>query len=110
MDRVLEERRGLNLFRSTPFESQQAQLGFRIRMERLESGWTQEELARQVGIQSHQISRIERGLCFPHLNTIRRFENVFGFEISKDLPPRQKVQKVEIAQGTSIRSREPEVG
>jgi len=49
-----------------------------IRTLRLAKGWTQQELARAVGMSQAQIARLEKYQGDPCLSSIRRLANVFN--------------------------------
>ena len=68
------EQRGLNLFDSSSFNHPGARAGFRIRMLRLELGWSQKELSRHARVCRSQLSEIERGNCLPRLVTLKNIE------------------------------------
>lgn len=53
--------RGVDAFSSGKHET----LGFEIRMKRLSLGLSQEQFAKQIGIQRSHLSDLERGLCHP---------------------------------------------
>ena len=53
-------------------------LGDRIALYRKMNNWTQLELSLRTGITRDQISRIERGVSDPKLETIVRIENALG--------------------------------
>ena len=48
-------------------------VGYRIKRRRTELGLTQDQLAELVGIKRENISRTERGLAEPTLDTIERY-------------------------------------
>ena len=54
-------------------------LGDRIKSRRNELGWTQEELARRLGVRQNVVSRLEAGgVKTPNLPMIRRLARVLG--------------------------------
>lgn len=54
-------------------------LGERIKARRRELRWTQEELARRVGVQQNVIARLESGLVQnPHIRMLRTLARVLG--------------------------------
>ena len=54
------------------------ELGRRVRAGREAHGWSQEELAEQVGVGSEMLSRYERGVKFPSHVTLVRLSQVLG--------------------------------
>lgn len=71
------ERRGVNLFRSSEFATPHGELGFKIRIRRLEKGWSQSKLATKAKLCDRHLSRIERGLCRPSRATLQKIERSF---------------------------------
>lgn len=57
--------------------------GERVRELRHAKGWTQERLAEEAGLNSVQISHIERGANEPKLTTILRLARAFGMTASE---------------------------
>jgi DNA-binding XRE family transcriptional regulator len=53
--------RGLSLRQAQSTETPEQQLGYEIRMKRLDLGWSQQELAKRSGVQRTHLSRIEHG-------------------------------------------------
>jgi XRE family transcriptional regulator of biofilm formation len=54
-------------------------IGERIKARRRELGWTQEELARRLGVRQNVISRLEAGVVNnPSVSMIRRLARVLG--------------------------------
>lgn len=68
-DLGLLEARGVNLFESQTASTAAGDFGFRIRMQRLGIGLSQEELARKAEINRCHLSEIERGLVLPNRST-----------------------------------------
>ena len=56
----------------------QVRFGQNVRAARRALGWTQEELARQTGLASVQISRIERGKREVRITTLLRLMKALG--------------------------------
>ena len=52
---------------------------------REKSGLTQAEVAKKMGTQKSNISRLERGSSNPSWNTLRNYADACGFEISMQL-------------------------
>lgn len=50
-----------------------------LKMKRIEKGFTQEELARKVGVVRTNISNIERGYTKPSVDTAKLIADVLGF-------------------------------
>lgn len=78
------------------------ELGMRIRNARAKAGITQSELAEMMNMTDNQISNIERGLCEPHAEVLRRISEVLGvstdslfFDMVEDGPLVAKVREVE---------------
>jgi transcriptional regulator with XRE-family HTH domain len=63
-------------------EAALARFGQNVRAARLARGWTQEELSRQTGLASVQISRIERGKREVRISTLLRL--VKALDVSAD--------------------------
>jgi transcriptional regulator with XRE-family HTH domain len=61
--------------------------GERVRELRHAKRWTQERLAEEAGLNSVQISHIERGANEPKLTTIIRLGRAFGMTASELLRP-----------------------
>jgi transcriptional regulator with XRE-family HTH domain len=59
-----------------------AKVGEAIRRERLARGWTQVELADQVGISSNHIARLERGEVGPTFYLMHRIGASLGIDLS----------------------------
>jgi transcriptional regulator with XRE-family HTH domain len=60
---------------------------------RKKSGLTQDEVAKRMGTQKGNISRLEKGSSNPSWKTIQNYAHACGFEISmkiKTVSPRQK--------------------
>jgi hypothetical protein len=72
------ERRGLPLFEHAGLKTPEGNLGFRIRMRRLELGWNQTELARRSLLSVKQLSRLERGHCRMRMITRIRLSRALG--------------------------------
>lgn len=45
---------------------------------RKQRGWSQEELATEIGVKKQSISNIERGVRFPTFETLEKFANTFN--------------------------------
>ena len=78
------------------------ELGKRIKLARAKVGITQSELAEMMNMTDNQISNIERGLCEPHAEVLRRISEVLGvstdsllFDMVEDGPLVAKVREVE---------------
>jgi transcriptional regulator with XRE-family HTH domain len=57
-------------------------LGRNIARERHAKGWTQQELAEQVGIDSVTLSRIEIGVSVPSIARLAEFADVLGINLA----------------------------
>ena len=55
-------------------------LGKHVKKVRLEAGFTQEELANEIGIEISQISRIERGILNTSVSTIHAIASALEVE------------------------------
>lgn len=53
-----------------------------IRLLRLKEGWTQEELALEIGVRPSEISHLESGRRTPTLRTLQRLAKVFNVRCS----------------------------
>ena len=78
------------------------ELGMRIRKARAKAGITQSELAEMMNMTDNQISNIERGLCEPHAEVLRRISEVLGvstdsllFDMVEEGPLVAKIREVE---------------
>lgn len=60
-----------------------ATVGERIREERLERSWSQEYLAGRAGVHPTEISRLERDIRQPRLNTVLLVARGFGMSAGK---------------------------
>ncbi len=69
--------------RSAPTVPQAASIGSRLRKLRKQRQLTQAELARQIGIQQSDLSRMEKGEYRVSLDNLFRILRVFGVEISE---------------------------
>ena len=54
-----------------------------LRMRRVELGLTQAELASAAGRSREQVSRIETGLCDPHVSTLRAYAGVLDCDVTE---------------------------
>jgi transcriptional regulator with XRE-family HTH domain len=57
--------------------------GKKLRLTRLAKGFTQEQLANELGIEISQISRIERGLINTSIITLYKISKILNTEISE---------------------------
>ncbi|WP_275579798.1 helix-turn-helix domain-containing protein [Bacillus velezensis] len=57
-------------------------IGSTVKKLREERGMTQRDVSEMMGIDHSYLSKIERGVQNPSLNTIRRLSEFFGVEIS----------------------------
>ncbi len=65
--------------------------GQRVREARLARGWTQEDLSRETGLATVQVSRIERGVREVRFTTVLRLLEAFDMapnDLLCGLPPR----------------------
>jgi len=53
----------------------------KLRSIRLRKGYSQQELARRVGVAQPRISEVERGKCVPRLGTLYRITKVLGVKM-----------------------------
>jgi hypothetical protein len=72
-----ERLRGVKLFQHRNLGSPATALGFKIRMQRLEGGYTLHQLARKAEIHPGHLSEIERGLHLPRRGVRRKLEAAF---------------------------------
>ena len=56
-------------------------LGQKIKLLRKSKGWTQEQLAEQIGIDNKHLSRIEKGYHMPNYQIIKKLAQIFNFDI-----------------------------
>jgi transcriptional regulator with XRE-family HTH domain len=69
-------------------QNKRSQEGARIRRLRLQRELTQEELAREVGLTTHTIWRLENDHAFnPRLQTLRAIAEALGVDVSDLLGP-----------------------
>lgn len=59
-----------------------AAVGEAIRRERLARGWTQVELADQIGISSNHVARLERGEVGPTFYLMHRIGGLLGIDLT----------------------------
>ncbi|WP_206951008.1 helix-turn-helix domain-containing protein [Trinickia acidisoli] len=57
-------------------------LGQRIAEQRKALGWTQDQLAEQVGVDTETVSRFERGVAVPSLLTLDKLATVLSTSVS----------------------------
>ena len=70
------------------------ELGEIIRAKRQALGWSQKKLAETAGIEEAQVSKYERGVVTPLLDTLRDLADAFGIELSElvdDVPRKRKM-------------------
>lgn len=60
-----------------------AHIGETIRTLRKEKGWTQEDLARRIGMSRKHISYYENARVFPSEKTLSKLADVFGIEVDE---------------------------
>ncbi|MFT4060280.1 MAG: helix-turn-helix transcriptional regulator [Legionella sp.] len=60
---------------------------------RKKSGLTQDEIAKRMGTQKGNISRLERGGSNPSWNTIQNYAHACGFEVSMKIKTMSPCQK-----------------
>ena len=56
-------------------------IGKKVRQERLKRGWTQEELAEKIDMNSSFVGQVERGLKAASFDTLERLSRIFGMEV-----------------------------
>lgn len=61
----------------------QIQFGNNLRRIRLEKGFTQEQLANELGVEISQISRIERGVISTSIYTLYQFKLVLDIDLNE---------------------------
>jgi transcriptional regulator with XRE-family HTH domain len=61
----------------------QIQFGNNLRRIRLEKGYTQEQLANELGVEISQISRIERGAISTSIYTLYQFKLVLDIDLNE---------------------------
>ena len=54
-----------------------------LRQLRQARGWSQEQLARRLGMEQGAVSKWERGVAVPHPRTRQRLADVFGVELGE---------------------------
>ena len=54
-----------------------------LRQLRQARGWTQEQLARRLGVEQGAVSKWERGQAVPHPRTHTRLADVFGLGVGE---------------------------
>ncbi|EHI69908.1 S24 family peptidase [Streptococcus ictaluri] len=65
-------------------------IGNKIKQYRLEKGWTQEELGKQISMGKNAVGNYERGFRSPKKNTMFAIANAFGISIDELFPPISK--------------------
>ena len=63
-------------------DSTDADIGARIRTERLERGWSLTDLAERSGVSRAMINKVERGESSPTASLLGRLSGAFGFTLS----------------------------
>jgi transcriptional regulator with XRE-family HTH domain len=66
--------------------AEDASIGFRLKRARHEAKISQMEVARRAGIDVAVVSRLERGLHSPTINTLGKMARAVGVPIGKLLP------------------------
>lgn len=61
-------------------------IGRKIRQMRLERGWTQEYLARNIGMNRKHISYYENARVLPTERTLSKLADAFGVEVDEFFP------------------------
>lgn len=56
-------------------------IGKKVNQERLKRGWTQEELAEKIDMNTSFVGQIERGLKAASFDTLERLSHIFGMEV-----------------------------
>lgn len=83
-------------------------VGGEIRKYRQQRGWTQDQLARQVGLERTSISNIESGNQRVPLHALYLFAQAFGIDPADLLPPVREVsnaiEDVEVVIGSATLS------
>ncbi len=79
--------------------SLQKKLGANISARRKSLGWTQEFLAHQLEVDTETVSRIERGVTCPSLNTLAKIAHLLTITIAEldEKPPPEPVHVEVIA-------------
>jgi DNA-binding XRE family transcriptional regulator len=72
------ELRGMNTFKQSDFQSENAKFGLSLRMARLQKGITLRELSQKIGLSRTQLSGIERGLHTPQPSTYKKITEFFN--------------------------------
>ncbi|MCM2324608.1 MAG: helix-turn-helix transcriptional regulator [Oligoflexia bacterium] len=83
-----DEARGVRTFVSRGLDRVQGEVGYRIRMQRLRLGWSQEGLARRARVNRSHLSEIERGLSALQESTRLRLEGLLGISL-EEMPDRK---------------------
>lgn len=68
-------------------------IGRRVREERVQRGWTQEQLAERIEAHLSFIGQLERGIKKPSLMTIKKIANAFGMRAGDILDEGQPSSK-----------------
>ena len=72
-------------------------LGLRISQLRQDRGWTQKDLASQIGLTANHLSRIEKDKVQPHRSTLKAVAEAFGIELD-DLEALAQMPEVDITE------------
>lgn len=64
---------------------------------RKEKGWTQAELAEKISVTDKAVSRWERGLGFPDINTIKPLADVLEVSVFRNNAVRKRTQRRNIS-------------
>ncbi|MFA6435103.1 MAG: helix-turn-helix transcriptional regulator [Elusimicrobiales bacterium] len=71
-------------------EGYRANIGRKVRQERLNLGWSQEELAEKIEVHPSFVGQIERGLKTASFDTLDKLAAVFGVKTTDFLEPLAK--------------------
>lgn len=58
-------------------------MGLTLKAARVNTGLTQQDAAREIGISEYTLSNYERGRSFPDVPTIKKIEEVYGVSYSE---------------------------
>ena len=75
---ILHEERPLSIRQAPALGTEAQKLGFKLRLARLEAGFSQSDLAKHTGISRGHLNQIERGRKNPSPNLLRRIDQVLS--------------------------------
>ena len=72
------------------------EIGAAVRARRRAKGWTQEDLAIQVGVSRDWVSDLERGASNPRLNLLLRCLSILGLDLGLIPSPSTSAESIDL--------------